>query len=759
MNCIKYERNVRKLKSLSKSKRFNDYVAKLDANAIENGVLPSEEEWKYECPNLETSEEIFFYGIDSNENLIVIRFKRRPTNDGKCLLKANLLYKEGDDIYEYEDTDVINKHHSHAYRLHGLRIQILSPFRKTRITFRGIVRKRSTNSKQWNEVFVKFYLIWYPLSKAFDFKHDNKASFIAIDVTLNDFDVSTAFEDRYEQYGQLKGTIQIESSASKNLFLWGNKCKKFCDHNSNVNKTWKRMFAFSTEGLAFHFGVCVDNEHKKGFRYGHCITGFLVPFSIVNTTLTLNDALKITHAKEFQITAKDERHLNVHLDANLIKLNNWCSFQKCCINKNRGGCIFVEEYSDEHLDKIIPPFFTKIVLLESKPAVDHLVVPIDKYYCSDVYGAKATSLSQLLFISQEIAENMEIPYFDIPKGIIVTTNAYHLFMFENVEIADVIDIFESKIWNKKCENIENACEVIIFKMMFNIGDESSQKAYNIAHFGHDVEDDDIRNYCSRGAQMETSTLKNFLANVGCSVKKSDGYCSNAKTAASIALVSTLLKTESELQLNAHLYHDISLLLTNNKEVISGDVSRLLREIAVLIENRAHFRTLNDQDAFKYLMHSEPMAKKALQKFLKKYGHRCYNEFDVYCEPWEQNATPITNETLKEIGKGEKVCGTPVCIGNVSGRAVVVKTFDDVDLIQRGDILITNSIDVAWSPYFSLINGIVTEINCLLSHGSTVIREYGLPCIVGANNATLIFKTGDQVLLDSQSGVLLKYKEN
>lgn len=39
--------------------------------------------------------------------------------------------------------------------------------------------------------------------------------------------------------------------------------------------------------------------------------------------------------------------------------------------------------------------------------------------------------------------------------------------------------------------------------------------------------------------------------------------------------------------------------------------------------------------------------------------------------------------------------------------------------QPGEILITLSTDIAWSPYFPILGGVVTEIGGLISHGKTL----------------------------------------
>lgn len=71
-------------------------------------------------------------------------------------------------------------------------------------------------------------------------------------------------------------------------------------------------------------------------------------------------------------------------------------------------------------------------------------------------------------------------------------------------------------------------------------------------------------------------------------------------------------------------------------------------------------------------------------------------------------------------------------------------------------MITISTDIGWSPYFPLLGGVVTELGGLISHGAVVAREYGLPCVVGAEGATTAFKSGDVVVLDGGLGTVSKF---
>lgn len=65
---------------------------------------------------------------------------------------------------------------------------------------------------------------------------------------------------------------------------------------------------------------------------------------------------------------------------------------------------------------------------------------------------------------------------------------------------------------------------------------------------------------------------------------------------------------------------------------------------------------------------------------------------------------------------EELKGTPVCMGEVQARACVITNVQDADELRQGDVLITCSTDTAWSLYFPMLSGVVTELGGLISHG-------------------------------------------
>ncbi len=97
-------------------------------------------------------------------------------------------------------------------------------------------------------------------------------------------------------------------------------------------------------------------------------------------------------------------------------------------------------------------------------------------------------------------------------------------------------------------------------------------------------------------------------------------------------------------------------------------------------------------------------------------------------------------------------GSPVSAGTVEGRARVILKLEDA-LMEKGDILVAPYTDPAWTPLFPLAAGLVTEVGGLMTHGAVVAREYGIPAVVGVDNATSKIKDGQIIRVDGTQGVI------
>lgn len=102
-----------------------------------------------------------------------------------------------------------------------------------------------------------------------------------------------------------------------------------------------------------------------------------------------------------------------------------------------------------------------------------------------------------------------------------------------------------------------------------------------------------------------------------------------------------------------------------------------------------------------------------------------------------------------IPKGA-LAGIPASSGTIEGRARVVLRIEDATL-EEGDILVTTFTDPSWTPVFVSINGLVTEVGGMMTHGSVIAREYGLPAVVGVENATRLIRDGQRIRVNGSEG--------
>jgi phosphohistidine swiveling domain-containing protein len=87
---------------------------------------------------------------------------------------------------------------------------------------------------------------------------------------------------------------------------------------------------------------------------------------------------------------------------------------------------------------------------------------------------------------------------------------------------------------------------------------------------------------------------------------------------------------------------------------------------------------------------------------------------------------------------------------VEGKARVLLDLADAKP-EAGEILVTAFTDPGWTPLFVSIKGLVTEVGGLMTHGAVIAREYGLPAVVGVENATRLIKDGQRIRVHGTDG--------
>lgn len=113
---------------------------------------------------------------------------------------------------------------------------------------------------------------------------------------------------------------------------------------------------------------------------------------------------------------------------------------------------------------------------------------------------------------------------------------------------------------------------------------------------------------------------------------------------------------------------------------------------------------------------------------------------------------VTGKYKHENLPANALVGLAVSAGVVEGRARVILNMEKADL-EIGDILVTAFTDPSWTPLFVSLSGLVTEVGGLMTHGAVIAREYGLPAVVGVENATKLLKDGQRIRLNGTEGYI------
>ncbi len=113
------------------------------------------------------------------------------------------------------------------------------------------------------------------------------------------------------------------------------------------------------------------------------------------------------------------------------------------------------------------------------------------------------------------------------------------------------------------------------------------------------------------------------------------------------------------------------------------------------------------------------------------------------------------DALMKGGEGKEVKGQVAFRGKVQGRVRVILDVSVPVEFLEGEILVTGMTRPDYLPYVKKCVGFVTDAGGILSHAAITARELEKPCVIGTEIATKVFKTGDMVEIDAESGVVRK----
>ena len=123
------------------------------------------------------------------------------------------------------------------------------------------------------------------------------------------------------------------------------------------------------------------------------------------------------------------------------------------------------------------------------------------------------------------------------------------------------------------------------------------------------------------------------------------------------------------------------------------------------------------------------------------------------DPMSSAVGKFFGASAKASTEPDVLLGTAASPGRARGGARVVLSLTEAGKLQPGDILVAPTTMPAWTPFFASIAALVTETGGVLCHGAIVAREYNIPAVVGAANATAVIEDGQTLEVDGDAGVV------
>jgi len=185
-----------------------------------------------------------------------------------------------------------------------------------------------------------------------------------------------------------------------------------------------------------------------------------------------------------------------------------------------------------------------------------------------------------------------------------------------------------------------------------------------------------------------------------------------------------------------------------KKVIMEEAETLVQKGLISEPNDIYFLELNEllavlQDNFKGNV-SELIAKRkeAYERYQSLKPPRVMtSEGEIVVVPPKRENIPVGT-----------IIGSPVSSGIAEGIARIILRPENA-ILKKGEILIAPHTDPGWTPLFASAVAVITEVGGLMTHGAVVAREYGIPAVVGVDDATTLIKDGELIRVNGDLGYI------
>ncbi|XP_022256054.1 uncharacterized protein LOC106470801 isoform X2 [Limulus polyphemus] len=459
-------------------RRLVDITTDYSKGAIKFGVIPSEEERNLENPrqlkNVYDFDEIFFCGFNSGGDSIILRMTRRGSNEAG--VQFYLKYAATNDIYQlpfHPETNVLYRERD-GFSAAGFRIRCLNPIRNWRISYNGLLRKITpAGDRVQEDVHVKFSFIWAVTSLPFDFKIDFCPRLLSQDLancTWNrgfpTYERITKIQDRYDQWGQWRGTVHFEDQEDKEMLLWGMKSRQSGSIDRTIYGRYIHLYGWMKDGMTFNISLVPLSSFCTHLRCGYIVHPNHNVYPLQGCDLTLPSTGQLWSEWTITCLAGDKLYkISITLGEESFRSfvgsqwehREYTRLANFSIQDELGkGVVMYGERNEiprpiKETEKIEHVF--NLDIGEKGDVVIPQVLEINDSWCmsSTVAGGKGMSVSCLMKLSTETGQ------FYVPNGIVLSTAAYRRHLAEHPQLERALNTVRKAASLQSTESLKKAC--------------------------------------------------------------------------------------------------------------------------------------------------------------------------------------------------------------------------------------------------------------------------------------------------------------
>nr|XP_042911160.1 uncharacterized protein LOC107441118 [Parasteatoda tepidariorum] len=461
-------------------KRFDLHDEMADNDPVKVAFISAPEEIALESPLEEsklytTSDEVFFYGVNSKSEYFVTRIMRGINNEAEAWIYMKL---SNGKVYQLKQTTNYQQSscEKKVFTCGNLQMHYITPMRRWRIFFNGLLRETDDNESDSSKmVHVKFAFLWVASSDVFDFTTDIKAGALAegfarakwkeLKPPLKLFNRAL---NCYAQCGVIFGTMTIgENEEASEVYLFGERIRFMGDSSFDKRGQFLHILGQTHRTGSFvHISdVSIENV-VKDLKFGFFVrpTGTMfaaddIHIVVKNSTDDgeMEDNIKakfIIEAETFNVEGSStgkKAHFEskkgwqgrVTIDCVQFNMNSY----KCAGVKFSG-------IITNPLNRVLPNNS-----IDSTPEDNPLVVHFSEKICqeSSMTGGKGSSLGKLTELSKEFQT------FIVPNGMVVTTAAYLKFITKDV-LKEIRNL-ENVLYGNVPGDIKESCQRVMDEIL------------------------------------------------------------------------------------------------------------------------------------------------------------------------------------------------------------------------------------------------------------------------------------------------------